>query len=337
MVESGLEGSFVLALLMSSLAGSQAVDAREQQRIAEERQQRARAVARMGAGWKSFEIGPFLVLSEGQDALARETAADAAIFWGWLEEEFAFFAAGTRAPAPILCVHASEAGASDDGYVPGGYVFLDDELYRLAVFPAGNMQQNLRRRLAEAWFEGHDRDLWFALPGWMRLGLVEVFADARIKGGDVIFKSDTDTLNDFAAALREDRLVSTRTFLKQPLPRGASQWLGTKGHFSPSPQAGQLLRYLLAGKGAKGAKTKKIIPGYVAALRPRLAALAAEVDAALEKAGVARDDPLHPEKRALEFEKLEERTLPALFDEVFAGWTEKDWDALQEGYWYGKL
>ena len=166
------------------------------------------------------------------------------------------------------------------------------------------------------------------------VGAQDVLSDARVKGGKMIFKSDTDTLNDFAAAGREDKLVSTRKFLKQPLARSASQWLSVNAHFSPSPQAGQLLRHLVAGKGAKGAKTKKILSDYVAALRPRLPALSTKVDAALEKAGVARSDPKYAELRALEFEKLEQETLPALFEQVFVGWTDKDWEALQDAYWY---
>lgn len=327
----------MLALLLLSLfVHPQAADAvaRKKERVAEEQRQRATAVATLHKGWKSFESEPFLVLSEGQDALARESASDAAVLWAWLAETFPYFATDTYAPAPILCVYADEGGASGDGFVPGGFVFAGDGPYRLAVYPASDVQKNVRRRVAEAWFEGHDRDLWFALPGWLRLGLVEVFSDARVKGGKMIFKADTDTLMDFARAMREDKLVSTRKFVKQPLARSATQWLGVNAHFSPSPQAGQLLRFLVAGKGAKGAKTKKILPDYVAALRPRLPALAAQVDAALAKAAVAQSDPKYAELRALEFEKLEAETLPALFEQVFAGWTDKDWEALQDAYWY---
>ena len=322
--------SLVLASPQSAAAGDVAA------RQADEKRQREAALAALPDGWKSFESGPFLVLSQGQDALARATAEDASVVWEWLDEAFADFAAGTRAPAPILCVHGSEESATADGFVRGGFVFVGDELPRLAFFPAADVQKNVRRRVAEAWFEGHDRDLWFALPGWIRLGLVEVSSDARIKGGKVILKADTYTLGDITAAALEDRLVDLPEFVQQPLPRASAQWLGVDQHFSPSPQAGQLVRYLLAGKGAKGAKTKKILPGYVAALRPRLPALVAKVDAALAGAGLKRGDGTYPEQRALEFEKLEAETLPALFREVFAGWTDKDWSELQRAYWSEK-
>jgi hypothetical protein len=302
-----------------------------------EQQARDAAVLGLGKEWKRFEIAPFLVLSEGQDAFARELAADSAVLWKWMGETFPYFAPESYAPAPILCVHATAFGAEADGYVEGGYVFAGLGPYRLAIFPALFAPSNVCRRVGEAWFQARDRDLYFALPGWMRAGLVEVISDARTKGGKVIFKSDTNTLNDFAAAMREGRLVATRKFLKEPLPRAASTGVGREGRFSPSPQAGQLLRYLLAGKGAKGAKTKRILPDYVAALSARLPALSAEVDGALERAGVARTAKNYPESRALEFEKLEPRLLPELFDQVFAGWTDKDFEALKEGYWFDKL
>jgi len=328
----------MLSLALSlALASPQAVPAAgAETRKADEKRQREATLAALPKGWKSSESGPFLVLSEGEDALARATAEDATVVWEWLGEAFADFAAGTYAPAPILCVHASEESATADGFVRGGFVFVGDELYRLAVFPAGDAQKNVRRRVAEAWFEGHDRDLWYAMPGWIRLGLVEVSSDARVRGGKVILKADTYTLDDITAAALEHRLVDLPEFVKRPLPRASAQWLGVDKHFSPSPQAGQLVRYLLAGKGAKGAKTKKILPGYVAALRPRLPELTAKVDAALEEAGVKLGDGKYAEQRALEFEKLEAETLPALFREVFQGWTDKDWSEVQEAYWSEK-
>ena len=310
---------------------------RRQERLDLEKRDRAAAVAKLGKGWKSLEIGPFLVLSEARDALARSASADAAILWDWMGETFDYFAPGQYAPAPILVVHADEPGAAADGYIEGGYVFAGEGPYRLAVYPALFAQANIRRRVGEAWFQARDRDLYFALPGWMRAGLVEVLSDARVKGGKMIFKSDTETLNDFAAAMREGRLLSTPKFLKQPMPRTASKGEGRESRFSPSPQAGQLLRYLLSDKGLKGAKTKKILPDYVAAVSKRLPELSAEVDAALAKAGVESTNAAYSQKRAEEFEKLESRILPELFEQVFAGWTDKDWDALQEGYWFGKL
>lgn len=311
--------------------------AQRQERQESEKRHRAEAVANLGKGWKSLEVDPFLVLSEAQDAFARSAAADAAILWEWMGETFSYFAPESYAPAPILVVHASESGAAADGYIEGDYVFAGEGPYRLAIYPALFAHANIRRRVGEAWFQARDRDLYFALPGWMRAGLVEVFSDARIKGGKLIFKSDSETLNDFAAAMREDRLVSTPKFLGQPMPRDASKGEGRDQRFSPSPQAGQLVRYLFSPKGAKGAKTKKILPDYVAAVSKRLPELSAEVDAALAKAGVERTNPAYSRKRAEEFEKLESRILPELFEQVFAGWTDKDWDALQEGYWFGKL
>ena len=302
-----------------------------------EKEARAAAVAKLEKGWKSFEIAPFLVLSEGQDAIARETATDAAILWKWMGETFDTFAPDAYAPAPILSFHASEGGARQHGYVEGGYVFAGDGPYRLATYPALFLQSNVRRRVGEAWFEAKDRDLYFALPGWMRAGLVENFADARTKGGKMIFKPDTNTLFDFARAMREDKLLPLRKFLKTPLPRDASKGEGKDQRFSPSPQAGQFVRYLLIGKGAKGPKTKKILSDTIAAVAPMVPELAKEVDAALEKDGVQRTDPKWVERRALEFEKLESRVLDAVFDKVFAGWTDKDWEALADGYKFDKF
>ena len=307
-------------------------DRREQEKLA-----RAAAIEAHAKGWKRMEIAPFLVLSQGQDAFARDAAGDAAILWDWMTETFEGFAPGAYGPAPILIVHATEEGAATDGFHEGGFVFAGESAYVLAIYPAGFASSAIQRRVGEAWFQAHDRELYYALPGWMRAGMIEVFADARTKGGKVIFKSDTNTLNDFAAAMREDRLVPLRKFLKEPMPREGSKGEGKDGHFSPSPQAGQLLRYLLVGKGATGAKTRKILPDYFAAVRARLPALSAEVDAALSKAAVEPASESYSQLRALEFEKLEARELPELFQQVFHGWTDKDWEALREGYCFSKL
>jgi hypothetical protein len=323
----------ILVGLQSVRAQGTAADARRER----EETERAALIGRLGKEWKTFEVAPFLVCSEGQDAFARETAVDAAVLWKWMAETFASFAPESYAPAPLLCVHATEEGARVDGYVEGGYVFAGEGPYLLAIYPAPFLQSNVRRRVGEAWFQAKDRDAYFALPGWMRAGFVEMFADARTKGGKAIFKSDTNTLNDFAAALREGRLVPLRKFLRAPMPRDASQGEGHNRRFSPSPQAGQLLRYLLVGKGARGVKTRKILPDYFAAVAEQVPALSKDVDAALEARGVERSAASYSETRALEFEKLEARSLPGLFERVFAGWTDKDWDALTEGYLYDKL
>jgi hypothetical protein len=325
-----------LSLILFALQSPADPVAARQEKLALEKRDRAAAIAKLVKPWKSSEVGPFLVLSENQDALARETAADGVILWDWMEETFPYFAPESYAPAPILAVHGDEDGAIADGFVEGGFVFIGDGLYRLAIFPAGFTQSNVRRRLGEVWFESHDRDLYFALPGWMRAGFVEVFADSRTKGGKMLFKPAMETVMEFATAMQEGRLVPTRKFLKQPMPREGKNAETKDGRFSPSPQAAEFIRYLLVGKGAKGAKSKKVLPDYIAALKTRLPALSTEVDEALAKAGVARTDEKYSELRASEFEKLEARILPELFDQVFVGWTDKDWETMEDSYWYGK-
>ena len=327
----------LLFSLQSPPAGAPDPAQARQQRQELEARERSARLAKLDKEWKSFEVAPFLVLSERQDALARQAAADSVILWKWMGETFPTFAPESYAPTPILCVHSDEDGAGSDGYVEGGYVFAGEGPYVLSIYPAPFLASNVRRRVAEAWFQAKDRDLYFALPGWMRAGLVEVLADARTKGGRLILKPDTDTLNDFAGLMREDKLIPLRKFLKQPLARAASEGEGRDRRFSPSPQAGQFVRYLLAGKGAKGAKTSKILPDTLAALSGKLPALASEVDAALKEAGVSAGAPEWSERRAREFEKLEARVVPEVFEAVFADWTDKDWDALIEGYKFDKF
>jgi len=53
------------------------------------------------------------------------------------------------------------------------------------------------------------------------------------------------------------------------------------------------------------------------------------------KAGLVRDDPKYAERRALEFEK-QAKTLPVLFEQVFAGWTDKDCEAFLDACGYEK-
>jgi hypothetical protein len=49
-----------------------------------------------------------------------------------------------------MYVYSDEAGATAGGYVEGGYVFAGEGLYRLAIYPAGFAQSNVRRLMGEA-------------------------------------------------------------------------------------------------------------------------------------------------------------------------------------------
>ena len=303
-----------------------------EERIEHRKQEEARihqkTIKSLPDDWKVKEIGPFLVLLHGDEKYAKVVAKQAGAIWKWLDKNFGFVGKGEYVKRPIIriCKDRDEYYAFFSGTSWGSG--LEIVTYEDTASGAVSRQfEYINKRMYAIWFNHRARDVYWAMPHWMDLGLEETLAKAKPKGSKLEFKIDEWERDGLRESARNDQLTPPKTLVM----------LG-RGDFGDNPhrvkQSTAFVRFLLTSKAKK---TKSIMKDYLSNLQD---ILDEQKEAEKGKESEAYDAPETEEeeeerfaKRRQEMKERESEFLQSVFDRTFDDWTDKDWKKVRDQYY----
>lgn len=278
-------------------------------------------------GWKVKEMGRFLVLIHGNEKYAKEVVKNTEAIWKWLDKNFASIGTGEYVRRPIIriCKDRNERNAFFSGTTWGSGV----EIVTFEDKETGSMSREfeyINRRMLSIWFNHRARDVYWAMPHWMDLGLAETLAKAKPKGSKLEFKIDEWERDGLRESARNDQLTAPKTLVM----------LG-RSDFGDNPhrikQSTAFIRFLL---GSKAKKTKSILFDYIENLQD---ILNEQKDAEKGKDGEEYKPAETEEEEEARFaarrsamKEREAEFLQAVFDRTFGDWSDKDWKKIKAQY-----
>jgi len=308
---------------------------RKLKRIELEKRMHAKALAALPSDWTSQKIGRFLVLCHGSDKQARRVVEQAESLMRWLDLSLPFVGPDEYVRSPIvrICKDWEEYRAlSQGGEGWGGWgleiITFDDHGGKIG-WQAGWLNRNA----LHVWFLERDRELYFALPSWLAMGLSQVVENGYVKGSRFEFRDD-----DWErAALRERVRSGAATRPRDLMRRGNEKTFDDlRQNFGAYHEAGALVRFFVNGPGAKDPKTRDVLPLYLKNLKAVIGEIAAEEKA---KEGGEEDEPATEEEEDAWFKKRqnlwkekEQRVLQDVWERTFRSWTDEQWDAFEKFY-----
>jgi len=235
--------------------------ARSDRRRAIEAEDKAEWRARPPDGYRAVAQRGWCVFAERDAAPVRTLLNELAAEWQWLEETFGALAPAEYARTPILVVHAA------DQLPPLSFRFEEAPRAgvatpRMACSLDPKLRLEQRLQLAAMWFQEKDREVWNAMPRWMKDALREWLRDAKIKNGT--FTPDCgDEVDDAWRALQKKQI--SVPLAEVMLDRGdlARQLAADFGPHALRAQATRTFAALAWGRGA----CAELLDDYLRALR----------------------------------------------------------------------
>ena len=285
-----------------------------------------KAVENLPRGWKHFKVNGILVLDNYNPRLAKEIARQCEAVLKWLEKNLDYIGPGEYVRAPIIRVFKTDDPDSAV-FISGG---SDNIVINYEHNPgwAGEMNfESVNRRALEIWLQDRDRDLYWAMPYWVRSGLEDLIENSRAKGSGLEFPRDVHDKVRLNQALNRETISSPRELMWM----GYEQLMSGRWRYD---EASALVRFFLIGPGSKNRKTRDLFRQYL----ENLAAVKAEIKKE-EEANRTDKKPTTEEEEDAYFKQQqnawkdkEKRVLEETFNRTFAGWTDKDWSILESAY-----
>lgn len=299
--------------------------------------QHQRVIDALPDDWDHKEEKGCLVISNADLKYGKDLANHANAVMKWLEDNFDFIGPQRYVRGPILriCKSRDEEYAYERG---GGNGWGGTSLEFVTSLEnirdwAGEFNW-ITGRVATHWFQDRDRELYLAMPEWLRHGVTEFLENSKAKGSKLKFRVDDWERDDLREAVREGRVRGARSLMQM----SRTELWSTDGQdfFSARNEAENFVFFLLAGDGSKNKKYKEIIPNYLKNLK---LVLEETKDLEEEKVPGAADAPETEEEEEERFRKLQENYkdrekefLEKVFDRTFADWSQKDWDKLEKAF-----
>lgn len=314
---------------------------REDRRRGQERTAQEKALKTITEGWSTFKTKRFLVLHHTDEKYARRVAAQAEAIFAWCETTFPYVGPEEYVRCPVLriCKDSDEYNA----FWTGGMWFSFGEkapeiiAYNdLAGFQTGWAVERVNKELLQFWFHERDRDLAAALPQWLTQGLAETIGNARgdKTTGKLEFRVDDWGRDDVRALVRSGKAVRPRELMRM----GLEAFYGGNGDqwFNGARQASCFVFFLTAGPGAKDAKSKELLSLYIRNLKQVVNDLSA-ADAVASttpdvKPQTEEEEEAQFKAQSAMWSKREQDLLDRTFERTFHGWTDKQWDSLDQAY-----
>jgi hypothetical protein len=306
-------------------------DARKSRRAAIEKAAHEKAVAKLPDGWTSKRMGHFLVLNHADDKFAKRVVDQAESVWKWLDDTFGFVGAGEYVRAPILriCKDRAEYNAYFKGQNP--YSINDLEIVACQDDGGATSWESkwVNERVLAFWLRDRDQNLFYGMPGWLRIGLYNLVENLHMKLGKVLFRKDDWSRDNVREAARSGKTTAPKEIFVMSGDSYWSDWIKTE-------EASQLVDFLAARGGAKSKLTKDLLPEYMRNLQAVVAEIGKEDEAATGKEDKKpkteeEEDALFKNKQQ-NYKKKEQRILEDTFKRTFGGWTEADWKAFEDSY-----
>jgi hypothetical protein len=291
-------------------------------------------------GWQVAECGRFLVISHGDEKYAKRIAEQLECVIGWLEQTFPFVGPDEYVCKPILRVCASLEEEMSFRKGGDGFWFSDSQIEIVTCqmdegFSTDSWSvERANRQMLTLWFTQRDRDMWWAMPNWLKGGLYQLIGTARAKGNKLEFKVDDWERDGIRERVREGKASSPRELMKMNVESfasgGGQEWWGR------NQEVGGLVRFFVTGPASKNPKTKDVLRDYI----KNLHAVVVEIESEL-KAGAGKEDD-KPKTEAEEEERFkrdsqswkarEKRVLESTYERTFRSWSEKQWQEFEDVY-----
>ena len=290
-------------------------------------------------GWKLGSERSIHLLSEAGSASAKDLAKDMACLHAWLESAFGPHVRSKTLRPVLITVYPSvdfENSRRDDAAEHDARRAVQPYRASIVTFDGRNSISNYDHMLAShaliaAWFEDRDPDLRAALPEWIEIGMPILASAVRAKGGCSAEPLQWEA-SGIQSAGNKDRVLSARSILSgtyPPVSRESSAALQES-----SCHASQLLRCLV-GPGAKlNRRAEAAWTSLLQALAKQVEAARPEVEQQLAQfapSSPAPESEIASERNRLWLQRRNDLQRAAI-REAFAGWTDKDWNELEQAH-----
>lgn len=300
-----------------------------------ERESHERATKTAPPGWVVKKMGRFLVINHSDERFAKDIVERAEAVWDWLDGAFPFIGVKEYVRAPIIRICKDDAEYNAFFKSSDGWSFNDIEItaYNDNGGSTSWQLENVNRQVLDVWFTDKDRDLYWALPGWLTTGLSKVVASIRLKNGKVDFASDSYTRDETREMMREGRSSPVKEILTMS---GRSFWEKWENYY----QASSLVMFFVDGTASRSKRTKELLPEYMRALKAvaedirkeKLAKKEAGKDAASKKPQTEEEEAKWFREQRDALKDADQRLLQETFQRTFVGWTDRDWADFQDAF-----
>ncbi len=313
-------------------------DQRRLQRMELEKQLIEKTVSRLPNDWEHAEVGNFLLLDHADDKFkfAKKILTQAQAVMSWLEKTFPEVGEGEYVRSPIIrvCKDYDEEKAFRKSSGSSGWSGMGTEIvvHRDLGFAGEYELQWVNRRVMDIWFQDRDRELYWALPPWLGTGLRQFIGSAEAKGKRLQFRPESWETTTLKIAAQKRELVAPRELMRLSSGDFLGESVSIRVHSATS-----LVRFLVAGPGARNRLTKDVLPDYLENLKAVITEME-EKDKAEKKTD--SEDPTTEEEEEEQFkverEKWQQRRqeiLDQVFELTFGEWSDADWKRFEQAYY----
>ena len=316
-----------------------APDKRKERRLSSEKVAHEKAAKTVTEGWQVLQIGRFMILNHADEKFARRLGEQAEAVFKWCETTFPFVGPEEYVRQPVIRICASQD--EERSFFGGGtFFFFGSSMPEIVThddqegFVTSYEVDFVNGALLSLWFQERDRDLWFAMPGWLGNGLHQLVQKSRVDKNKLVFRADDWGRDQLRELMRDGKTTKPRELFKLTDADyvGGDRDLWASRHY----QSGALLRFLTIGAGAKGAKSKDVMRNYVKTLRTVITEIekadAAAGPQADKKPKTEAEEEAYFKNKNQEWKKKEQTLLDQTFERCFHGWSDSDWDAFEKLY-----
>jgi hypothetical protein len=287
------------------------------------------ARAKLPEGWRAEPQGRFFLLNHSDEKFALKMTGHGDAVLGWLDKNLEFIGKGEFVRKPILriCKDSQEEQSFRTGGRTGEFRLTTAPPVEIVSYKdeddgiASRTWQDFNKALLRHWLHERDASIASNLPDWLSSGLASVFATARVKDGILIFPVGVYELEEVRELVRSGKVTPARSLIFQIA--------------QPSPfreyEHASIVRFFVAGLGAKEARYKAAFKSYFSSLK--LAIAKADREAASADSAPARDGrDANPVPETDRRNSRAARIADGAADRAFQSWRESDWKALEQDY-----
>jgi hypothetical protein len=298
---------------------------------------------RLPDGWTVKRSKNYVAFSHADDKFTTRVLDQAEAVRAWADANCDWFGDGIPSPQILrICKDWDEERAFSDTTSRSGYWATREITLsrRSGISELRSVSGEVFRR----WLDDKNPRLsWWSMPPWLGNGLTAWVQSGTAKGGKLEFAPDGPLAQSLKLASKSKCLISPReiiTMTGEEMDERSKQdvewWDNPKGWNTPSTgatsQASGFVRYLLAGPGKSAPKTKDLLRTYAQALDAKVREADEKKPKMREEAKTEEEEDARMKERQSDWKKREKDLLAAVFDAVFAGWTDADWTALEKSY-----
>lgn len=280
--------------------------------------------------WEHKSFGNILVLSHGDMKYGKTLVDQTRAVMTWLDKEFYFVGPDEYVRGPILRI--CKDWEEENSFRRAGDLFsgLGLEIVTHKVtWATGSQSYEFRwvnGRIMDLWFQDRDKDLYWALPNWLRSGLRTVIEGGVAKGSRLEFQATTYEKRDLREAERNENLTPAQDLMQMTL-----EDLRSNNH--RLDEAAALVRFLMQGGGGTK-KAKNALAQYIANVKAitEEADRGKEGESAKDKPKTEAEEEEYYRKQANAWKEKERLVLDQAFERTFGGWSDGDWKAFEASY-----